>query len=225
MKWSPPPYQLHRTLNRAYRSPGLVCKHHCASHHRGHPLRRLAASTGYHGHRRPPYLRAWVERSHPQLRLLPSHPLALPRRSATPGATSFFTAERLHTDGSLRPSFGPSPPPGGPQPLRGPHRPPRRLFRPMAYLYRCRSPPPIAPPRTGSPVSTPLPRCPEMGPPTSLGCFSLRLQTTPPSWVAGNRPAPLPVAMELPPLPLFDRGPPAHVWPASLVGPDGLGPE
>jgi hypothetical protein len=72
-----------------------------------HPLHCLAASTGCRGHRRPPYLCTWAERSPPQLHLLPSRPSALPCCSITGGATSFFTAECLHVDGPLRPSFGP----------------------------------------------------------------------------------------------------------------------
>jgi hypothetical protein len=118
----------------------------------------------------------------------------------------------------------PSPQPWALQPLRGPHRPPHRLPRPVVYPYHHRSPPlthATADELTGEHPSSPLP--PNWSP--ILLCRSSRPWPAPLLGITGNWPAPLPVAMELPPLPLFDRGPPTHGWPASLDGPDGLGRE
>jgi hypothetical protein len=223
-----PSCQLHRPLNHAYRSLGPTRKCHCAGHHLWPALYtalppppatavivdRLICACGLRGEV-PPAL------SSPLSPVSSGAPLAtaLPRRVPPPSPPS----ASMWTGHSIHPS-APSPPPRAPQPLRGPHRPPRRLPRPVVYLYPRRSPRPThatADGLTGEHPSSPLP---QMGPLSH--CVALAVvPDTPSSRIAGNRPAPPPVAMESPPLPLFDHGPPAHGWPASLVGLDGLSPD
>jgi hypothetical protein len=123
-------------------------------------------------------------------------PLSVPHQ---PPSASMWTGHSAH------PST-PSPPPRAPQPLRGPHRLPRSVV----HLYRRRSPPLTRAAVDG--LTGEHPAAPN-GFPISLCRSSRRPRPTPPSWIAGNRPVPPPVAMELPPLPLFDHGPPAHGWP------------
>jgi hypothetical protein len=112
-----------------------------------------------------------------------------------------------------------SSPPRALQQLRRPHRPPRRLPRPVVHLY-CRCSPPLTHATvdglTGEHPSSSLP---PNGSATLLCRSSHHPQPTPLLGITENRPAPPPVAMELPPLSLFDHAPPAHAWPASLVGP------